>query len=94
MFVSHNTDVYQGMIVGEHSRENDLVINVMKGKQLTNMRASGSDEAVALVPPVVMNLEELMSYINEDELLEVTPRHLRLRKKFLLEHERKRASKS
>jgi GTP-binding protein len=82
------------MIVGEHSRENDLVINVMKGKQLTNMRASGSDEAVALVPPVIMNLEELMSYINEDELLEVTPRHLRLRKKFLLEHERKRASKS
>jgi GTP-binding protein len=94
MFVSHNTEVYQGMIVGEHSRENDLVINVMKGKQLTNMRTSGHDEAVSLIPPVIMNLEELMAYINEDELLEVTPQHLRLRKKFLLEHERKRASKS
>ena len=70
------------MIVGEHSRDNDLEINVLKGKQLTNMRASGSDEAVILVPPKLMSLEEMMAYINEDELLEVTPLNLRLRKRF------------
>jgi GTP-binding protein len=94
MFIEHNTEVYTGMIVGEHSRDNDLEINVMKGKKLTNMRASGSDEAVTLVPPVRMNLEELMAYINEDELLEVTPKFLRLRKKYLISHERKRFSKA
>ena len=81
------------MIVGEHSKENDLVINVMKGKQLTNMRTSGHDEAVSLVTPRVMSLEQMMAYINEDELLEEASQSLRLRKKFLLEHERKRASK-
>ena len=78
MFIGHNTVVYKGMIVGEHSRDNDLEINVLKGKQLTNMRASGSDEAVILVPPKLMSLEEMMAYINEDELLEVTPLNLSL----------------
>ena len=83
MFIGHQDKVYQGMIVGEHSRENDLDINVLKGKKLTNMRASGSDEAVTLVPPRKMSLEELMAYINDDELVEVTPQSLRLRKKHL-----------
>lgn len=94
MFIGHQTPVYEGMIVGEHSRDNDLEINVLKGKKLTNMRASGSDEAVVLVPPRKMSLEEMMAYINEDELLEVTPQNLRLRKKYLCPHERKKASKS
>ena len=93
MFVSHNTVVYKGMIVGEHSRDNDLEINVLKGKQLTNMRASGTDEAVTLVPPRIMSLEEMMAYINQDELLEVTPLNLRLRKKFLDSKDRKRSTK-
>ena len=94
MFISHQTPVYQGMIVGEHTRDNDLEINVLKGKQLTNVRASGTDEAVKLVTPRVMSLEQMMAYINEDELLEVTPQSLRLRKKFLDPIERKRQRKS
>ena len=94
MFISHQTPVYQGMIVGEHTRDNDLEINVLKGKQLTNVRASGTDEAVKLVTPRVMSLEQMMAYINEDELLEVTPSSLRLRKKFLNPIERKRQKKS
>jgi GTP-binding protein len=94
MFISHQTPVYQGMIVGEHTRDNDLEINVLKGKQLTNVRASGTDEAVKLVTPRVMSLEQMMAYINEDELLEVTPSSLRLRKKFLDPIERKRQRKS
>ncbi len=94
MFIGHQTPVYAGMIVGEHNRENDLDINVLKGKKLTNMRASGTDEAVTLVPPRLMSLEDMMSYINDDELLEVTPKNLRLRKKYLCPHERKRASRS
>ena len=94
MFIGHQTPVYQGMIVGEHSRDNDLEVNVLKGKKLTNMRASGSDEAVTLVPPRLMSLEDMMSYINEDELMEVTPKSLRLRKKFLCPHERKKASRA
>ena len=93
MFVGHQTPVYQGMIVGEHNRENDLEVNVLKGKKLTNVRASGSDEAVTLTPPRKMSLEDMMAYINEDELLEVTPESLRLRKKFLCPHERKKASR-
>jgi GTP-binding protein len=93
MFIGHNTVVYKGMIVGEHSRDNDLEINVLKGKQLTNMRASGSDEAVVLVPPKIMSLEEMMAYINEDELLEVTPLSLRLRKRYLDSKERKKSTK-
>ena len=81
------------MIVGEHSRDNDLEVNVLKGKKLSNVRASGTDEAVKLVPPVKMSLEQMMSYIREDELLEVTPKNLRLRKKFLDATERKRMAK-
>lgn len=94
MFIGHQTPVYAGMIVGEHNRESDLEINVLKGKKLTNMRASGSDEAVTLVPPRKMSLEDMMSYINDDELMEVTPTSLRLRKKFLCPHERKKASRA
>ncbi len=93
MFVGHQTPVYQGMIIGQHNRDNDLEVNVLKGKQLTNVRASGTDDAVKLTPPKTMSLEDMMSYINEDELLEVTPISLRLRKKFLLAHERKKASR-
>jgi len=94
IFIEHNTEVYQGMICGEHSRENDLEVNFLKGKKLTNMRASGSDENVVLTPPRQMSLEEKMAYINDDEVLEVTPKNLRLRKKYLEHHERKRMSKS
>jgi GTP-binding protein len=93
MFIGHQTPVYQGMIVGEHNRDNDLGLNVLKGKKLTNVRASGADEAVVLVPPRKMTLEEMMSYINEDELVEVTPKSLRLRKKLLDPNDRKRAEK-
>jgi GTP-binding protein len=94
MFVAPQTAVYRGMIVGEHNRDNDLEINVLKGKQLTNVRASGSDEAVRLVPPRLMSLEDMMAYINEDELLEVTPQSLRLRKRYLCPHERKKAARA
>jgi len=90
MFIDPQVPVYQGMIVGEHSRDNDLEINVLKGKKLTNVRAAGSDEAVALTPPRRMSLEDMMAYIDSDELLEVTPQSLRLRKRYLLEHERKK----
>ncbi len=90
MFITPQTKTYQGMIVGEHSKENDLEINVLKGKQLTNVRASGTDKAVTLTPPRKMSLEQMMSYISEDELLEVTPISLRLRKRYLCPNERKR----
>ncbi len=93
MFIDPQTKVYQGMIVGEHNRPNDLEINILKGKQLTNVRASGTDEAVKLVPPKKMSLEQMMAYINEDEVLEVTPENLRLRKQFLDPHQRKKAAK-
>ena len=94
MFIGHQTKVYGGMVVGEHSRDNDLEINVLKGKQLTNVRASGTDEAVKLTPPRRMSLEEMMAYINEDELLEVTPSNLRLRKRYLSAIDRKKYRKS
>lgn len=93
MFIGHGDEVYEGMIVGIHSRDNDLVVNPLKGKQLTNVRASGTDDAVTLVPPIRMSLEQSLEFIGDDELLEVTPKSLRLRKKLLLEHERKRASR-
>lgn len=93
MFIGHGDKVYGGMVVGEHSRENDLEINVLKGKQLTNVRASGTDDAVLLVPPKKMTLEEMMSYIDEDELVEVTPKGLRLRKKYLDSNAREIAKK-
>lgn len=94
MFVNPGDDVYEGMIVGENSRDNDLDINVSKTKALTNVRASGKDEAQILVPPRKMSLEDMMSYINEDELVEVTPKTLRLRKKFLTPNERDKAKKA
>lgn len=94
MFIDPQTPVYQGMIIGEHSRDNDLEVNVLKGKKLTNVRASGTDDAVQLTPPRKMSLEDMMSYINDDELLEVTPQSLRLRKKLLLAHERKKADRA
>jgi GTP-binding protein len=93
MFVSPGDDVYQGMVVGENSRDNDLDINISKTKQLTNVRASGKDEATILVPPRRMSLEEMMSYINEDELVEVTPKTLRLRKRWLHPNDREIAKK-
>ena len=94
MFIDPQTKVYQGMIVGEHNRPNDLEINILKGKQLTNVRASGTDEAVKLVTPRKMSLEQMMAYINEDEVLEVTPQNLRLRKQHLDPHQRKKAAKA
>ncbi len=93
MFIGHNDDVYEGMVIGIHSRDNDLVVNPLKGKQLTNVRASGTDEAINLVPPIRMSLEQALEFIGEDELLEVTPESLRVRKKLLLEHERKSATR-
>ncbi len=93
MFVSHNDPVYEGMIIGIHSRDNDLVVNPIKGKQLTNVRASGTDEAVRLVPPVDCSLEYAVEFISDDELVEVTPKSIRLRKRYLKEHERKKASR-
>ncbi|MEW6369973.1 MAG: translational GTPase TypA [Pseudomonadota bacterium] len=93
MFVEHNTPVYEGMIIGIHSRDNDLVVNPIKGKQLTNVRASGTDEAVRLVPPIQMSLEYAVEFIEDDELVEITPKSIRLRKRYLKEHERKKASR-
>jgi GTP-binding protein len=93
MFTSHNDPVYEGMIIGIHSRDNDLIVNPIKGKKLTNVRASGTDEAVTLTPPIQMSLEYAVEFIEDDELVEVTPKSIRLRKRFLKEHERKKASK-
>ncbi|GGB03161.1 translational GTPase TypA [Allosediminivita pacifica] len=94
LFIGAQEKVYQGMIIGEHSRENDLEVNPLKGKKLTNVRASGSDDAVRLTTPITLSLEEAIAYINDDELVEVTPNAVRLRKRHLDPHERKRASKS
>jgi GTP-binding protein len=93
MFVSPGDKLYEGMIIGIHSRDNDLVVNPIKGKQLTNVRASGTDEAVRLVPPIQMTLESAVEFIADDELVEITPQSIRLRKRFLKEHERKRAGR-
>ena len=94
MFVSHGDPLYEGIIIGIHSRDNDLVVNPIKGKQLTNVRSSGTDEAVRLVPPILMTLESAVEFIADDELVEITPKSIRLRKRFLTEIERKRASKA
>ena len=94
LFLGHAEEVYEGQIVGLHSRGNDLVVNPTKGKQLTNVRASGTDEALTLVPPVIMTLEQALEFIEDDELVEVTPHYIRLRKKLLTENERKRASRA
>ena len=94
LFTPPNVDVYEGQIVGLHSRNNDLVVNPTKAKQLTNVRASGTDEALTLTPRIVHTLEQALEFIEDDELVEVTPNSIRLRKKLLLEHERKRAARS
>jgi GTP-binding protein len=90
MFVSPGDRLYEGMIIGIHSRDNDLVVNPIKGKQLTNVRASGTDEAVRLTPPVQLTLESAVEFIADDELVELTPKSIRLRKRYLTENERKR----
>ncbi|WP_126456505.1 translational GTPase TypA [Sulfuriflexus mobilis] len=94
LIIGPNEEVYEGMIIGIHSRANDLVVNPLKGKQLTNVRASGTDENIVLTPAIRMTLEQALEFIDEDELVEVTPNHIRIRKKFLKEHERKRSSRS
>ena len=93
MFSVPGDKLYEGMVIGIHSRENDLIVNPIKGKQLTNVRSSGTDEAVRLVPAVQITLESAVEFIDDDELVELTPKSIRIRKRFLLEHERKRASK-
>ncbi len=94
MFVSPGDPLYEGIVIGIHSRDNDLVVNPIKGKQLTNIRASGTDEAVRLTPPIQVTLESAIEFIADDELVEITPKSIRIRKRFLLEHERKRASRA
>jgi GTP-binding protein len=94
MMIEPGWKVYTGMIVGEHTRDNDLIVNVLKGKQLTNIRTTSKDEAVRLTPPIRMTLEKALAYIQDDELVEVTPNSIRLRKKLLDENERKRADRS
>lgn len=93
LFIGHGVEVYEGMVIGIHSRDNDLTVNALKGKQLTNIRAAGTDEAQSLVPPIQMTLEQAMEFIDDDELVEVTPESIRMRKKLLTENERKRASR-
>ena len=94
MFIGPQEQVYEGMIIGEHARDNDLEVNPLKGKKLTNIRASGTDEAVRLTPPIRMALEEAIAYVDDDELVEVTPKAIRLRKRFLDPHERKRQARA
>jgi GTP-binding protein len=93
LFIGPGEQVYAGMIIGEHARDNDLEVNPLKGKKLTNIRAAGKDDAVILTPPVRMSLEQAIAYIEDDELVEVTPKAVRLRKRFLDPHERKRESR-
>jgi GTP-binding protein len=94
LFIGHGEEVYEGMVVGIHSRSNDLVVNPTKAKQLTNIRAAGTDENILLVPPIRMSLEQALEFIEDDELVEVTPKSVRIRKRFLKEHERKKASRA
>ena len=94
LFIGHGDEVYEGMVIGIHSRDNDLVVNPLKAKQLTNIRASGTDENLILSPPIRYTLEQALEFIDDDELVEVTPQSIRIRKRFLVEHERKRAFKS
>ncbi|MCU8486652.1 translational GTPase TypA, partial [Vibrio vulnificus] len=93
LFIGHGVEVYEGMVIGIHSRDNDLTVNALKGKQLTNVRASGTDDAQVLTPPITMTLEQALEFIDDDELVEVTPENIRIRKKFLTESDRKRASR-
>jgi len=94
MFIGAQEQVYTGMIIGQHTRENDLEVNPLKGKKLSNVRASGTDEAVRLTTPITLSLEESIAYIDNDELVEVTPNAVRLRKRHLDPHDRKRASRT
>lgn len=94
LFIGHGEEVYEGRVIGIHSRDNDLVVNPLKAKQLTNIRAAGTDENIVLTPPIRMTLEQALEFIDDDELVEVTPNHIRLRKRLLKEHERKRASRA
>ncbi|WP_228710803.1 translational GTPase TypA [Saccharobesus litoralis] len=93
LFIGHGVEVYEGMVIGIHSRDNDLTVNPLKGKQLTNVRAAGTDDAQVLTPPIVYTLEQALEFIDDDELVEVTPENIRIRKKFLTENERRRASR-
>ena len=94
LLIGPGVAIYEGMVIGIHSRNNDLVVNALKGKQLTNVRASGKDDAIQLTPPILFSLEQALEFINDDELVEVTPKNIRIRKKRLLEHERKRESRN
>ena len=94
MFVSHGEKVYEGMVIGIHSRDNDLVVNPIKTKKLTNVRAAGKDDALLLTPPIKLNLEYAVEFIADDELVEVTPESIRIRKRFLSEQDRKRLARS
>jgi len=94
LMIGHGVEVYEGMVIGIHSRDNDLTVNALKGKQLTNVRASGTDEAQVLTPPVKMTLEQALEFIDDDELVEVTPENIRIRKKWLKESDRKRESRT
>ena len=91
--IGHAEQVYTGMIIGIHSKDNDLVVNPLKAKQLTNVRAAGTDENLILVPPIRFTLEQALDFINDDELVEITPKHIRIRKKILEESDRKRFSR-
>jgi len=93
LFIGHGMEVYEGMVIGINARDDDMIVNPLKGKKLTNMRASGTDEAVVLTTPIRLTLEFALEFINDDELVEVTPQTIRVRKKLLLEHERKKASR-
>jgi GTP-binding protein len=93
MFVSHGEKLYEGMIIGIHSRENDLVVNPIKTKKLTNIRAAGKDDAIVLTPPIQLTLEYAVEFIAEDELVEITPQNIRIRKRHLKEHDRRRAGR-
>jgi GTP-binding protein len=93
LFIGHGVDVYEGQIIGIHSRDNDLVVNALKAKQLTNIRAAGSDENIILTPPILFSLEQALEFIEDEELVEVTPKNIRVRKKLLMENDRKRASR-
>jgi len=93
LFLGHGVELYEGMIIGIHSRSNDLVVNPIKAKQLTNVRASGTDENLVLSPPIIMTLEQALEFIDEDELVEVTPKSIRIRKKLLSEIDRKRQTR-
>ena len=94
LFISPGSEIYEGMVVGLHTRTNDLVVNPMKGKRLTNIRAAGTDENILLTPPIKTTLEYSLEFINDDELIEVTPKAIRIRKKFLRQHERKKAGRN